>query len=149
MVCLLRCVQVKKKMSAEDFLKNNRGINDGADLAPEFMRSLYERIVCNEIQVRRNTSMAGVAALHVWLHASIAGGGLEWLFATSGTKAMLDALPVHCTAAHRLALQAVAEHVCILMRWLLCLLLTNRSRMTWWMLLAPRLRQRRRSAATC
>lgn len=51
-----RAVQVKKKMSAEDFLKNNRGINDGADLAPEFMRSLYERIVCNEIQVHRNTS---------------------------------------------------------------------------------------------
>ncbi|WIA22572.1 hypothetical protein OEZ86_009559 [Tetradesmus obliquus] len=44
--------QVKKKMSAEDFLKNNRGINDGADLAPEFMRSLYERIVCNEIQIK-------------------------------------------------------------------------------------------------
>jgi brefeldin A-inhibited guanine nucleotide-exchange protein len=43
--------QVKKKMTAEDFLKNNRGINDGQDLPADFMRSLYDRIVSNEIQV--------------------------------------------------------------------------------------------------
>jgi hypothetical protein len=42
---------VKKKMTAEDFLKNNRGINDGQDLPADFMRSLYDRIVSNEIQV--------------------------------------------------------------------------------------------------
>jgi hypothetical protein len=45
--------QVKVKMSCEGFLKNNRGINDGADLPPDFMRALYERIVHNEIKVRR------------------------------------------------------------------------------------------------
>eukprot|EP00775_Hariotina_reticulata_P008270 gene8270-8458_t len=44
--------QVKKKMSAEDFLKNNRGINDGQDLPAEFMRSLYDRIVTNEIKIK-------------------------------------------------------------------------------------------------
>lgn len=44
-------VQVKKKMSTEDFLKNNRGINDGQDLPADFMRSLYNRIVSNEIKV--------------------------------------------------------------------------------------------------
>lgn len=39
------------KMSVEGFLKNNRGINDGADLDPDFMRALYDRIVSNEIKV--------------------------------------------------------------------------------------------------
>jgi brefeldin A-inhibited guanine nucleotide-exchange protein len=38
-------------MSPEDFLKNNRGINDGADLPADFMRALYDRIVNNEIKV--------------------------------------------------------------------------------------------------
>lgn len=35
--------QVKNKMSKAAFLKNNRGINDGADLPEEFMSSLYDR----------------------------------------------------------------------------------------------------------
>lgn len=48
---LVLLLQVKKKMSADDFLKNNRGINDGQDLPAEFMRSLYDRIVNNEIKV--------------------------------------------------------------------------------------------------
>lgn len=38
-------------MSCEGFLKNNRGINDGQDLPADFMRSLYDRIVNNEIKV--------------------------------------------------------------------------------------------------
>ena len=39
-------------MSADDFLRNNRGIDDGADLDPEFMRALYDRIVTNEIKMK-------------------------------------------------------------------------------------------------
>lgn len=42
---------VKKKMSKEDFLRNNRGINDGGDLDQGFMESLYNRIVTNEIKM--------------------------------------------------------------------------------------------------
>jgi brefeldin A-inhibited guanine nucleotide-exchange protein len=45
--------QVKNKMDADAFLKNNRGINDGADLPADFMRALYDRIVNNEIKVHR------------------------------------------------------------------------------------------------
>ncbi|KAK9749282.1 hypothetical protein RND81_02G114900 [Saponaria officinalis] len=43
---------VKEKMSAEDFIKNNRGIDDGKDLPEEYMRSLYERITKNEIKLK-------------------------------------------------------------------------------------------------
>ncbi|GAB2224201.1 hypothetical protein Droror1_Dr00004952 [Drosera rotundifolia] len=43
---------VKNKMSAEDFIKNNRGIDDGKDLPEEYMKSLYERITRNEIKMK-------------------------------------------------------------------------------------------------
>ncbi len=38
-------------MSCEDFIKNNRGINDGADMPEEYMAALYGRITTNEIKV--------------------------------------------------------------------------------------------------
>lgn len=43
---------VKNKMSKADFLRNNRGINDGGDLPEEWMESLYDRIVNNEIKMQ-------------------------------------------------------------------------------------------------
>ncbi|KPI34716.1 Protein transport protein SEC7 [Cyphellophora attinorum] len=41
--------QVKKRMTPEDFIKNNRGINDGQDLPPEYLTGIYEEIQSNEI----------------------------------------------------------------------------------------------------
>ena len=38
-----------KRMTPEDFIKNNRGINDGQDLPPEYLTSIYEEIASNEI----------------------------------------------------------------------------------------------------
>ncbi|GAU13160.1 hypothetical protein TSUD_179020 [Trifolium subterraneum] len=43
---------VKNKMSADDFIKNNRGIDDGKDLPEEYLRSLFERISRNEIKMK-------------------------------------------------------------------------------------------------
>ncbi|QCE12186.1 brefeldin A-inhibited guanine nucleotide-exchange protein 2-like [Vigna unguiculata] len=43
---------VKNKMSADDFIKNNRGIDDGKDVPEEYLRSLYERISRNEIKMK-------------------------------------------------------------------------------------------------
>lgn len=40
------------QMSPEDFIRNNRGIDDGKDLPEEFMRSLYERIWKKEIKMK-------------------------------------------------------------------------------------------------
>ncbi len=44
----------------QDFLRNNRGINDGGDLPEEYMSSLYERIQTNEIKMK-------VGSHHRWL----------------------------------------------------------------------------------
>eukprot|EP00249_Psilotum_nudum_P023695 c28957_g2_i1 orf=862-6204(-) len=43
---------VKNKMSKADFLRNNRGIDDGKDLLEDFMGALYDRIVKNEIKLK-------------------------------------------------------------------------------------------------
>lgn len=43
---------VKVKMTKADFMRNNRGINDGGDLQAEFMEALYDRIVNNEIKMK-------------------------------------------------------------------------------------------------
>ncbi|KDP28742.1 hypothetical protein JCGZ_14513 [Jatropha curcas] len=45
---------VKNKMSADDFIRNNRGIDDGKDLAEEYLRSLFERISRNEIKMKED-----------------------------------------------------------------------------------------------
>jgi brefeldin A-inhibited guanine nucleotide-exchange protein len=43
---------VKVKMSKSDFMRNNRGINDGGDLPTDFMEAIYDRIVNNEIKMK-------------------------------------------------------------------------------------------------
>ncbi|CAI0385533.1 unnamed protein product [Linum tenue] len=45
---------VKNKMSADDFIRNNRGIDDGKDLPEEYLRSLYARISKNEIKMKED-----------------------------------------------------------------------------------------------
>ncbi|OIT05610.1 PREDICTED: ARF guanine-nucleotide exchange factor GNOM-like [Nicotiana attenuata] len=43
-------VQVKKKMTEEDFIRNNRNINGGNDLPREYLSELYHSICNNEIR---------------------------------------------------------------------------------------------------
>ncbi|KAK4849332.1 hypothetical protein QYF36_023640 [Acer negundo] len=48
---------VKDKMSADDFIRNNRGIDDGKDLPEEYLRSLFERISRNEIKMKDDLAL--------------------------------------------------------------------------------------------
>lgn len=58
---------IKNKMSKEEFVKNNRGINDGGDLDPAYLGSLYDRITTTEITLvdskKDSTPGADVKAL--------------------------------------------------------------------------------------
>ncbi|KAK4744860.1 hypothetical protein SAY87_011172 [Trapa incisa] len=45
---------VKNKMLADDFIRNNRGIDDGKDLPEEYLRSLFERISRKEIKMKED-----------------------------------------------------------------------------------------------
>ena len=51
------------RMTAEDFIKNNRGINDNADLPDEYLRGIYDEIAHNEIVLdteRENATALGI-----------------------------------------------------------------------------------------
>jgi len=39
-------------MTKTDFVKNNRGINDGADLPEEFLHGIFDDILSNEIRMK-------------------------------------------------------------------------------------------------
>lgn len=40
------------QMSKAEFIRNNRGIDDGRDVPEDFMSALYDRIVTNEIKMK-------------------------------------------------------------------------------------------------
>ncbi|QRV91209.1 Sec7 guanine nucleotide exchange factor [Ceratobasidium sp. AG-Ba] len=44
--------QVKKRMTRQDFIKNNRGINDGADLPEELLSEIFDDIHSKEIRMK-------------------------------------------------------------------------------------------------
>lgn len=50
---------VKNKMTKEDFLKNNKGINDGSDLPAEYLSAIYDRILSDEIKMRDDSLLEG------------------------------------------------------------------------------------------
>ncbi|KAK3133959.1 hypothetical protein QOZ80_6AG0543280 [Eleusine coracana subsp. coracana] len=52
--------QVKKKMSEEDFIRNNRAINDRKDLPREYLSELFHSIASNAITVFSTTAAAAV-----------------------------------------------------------------------------------------
>lgn len=62
---------IKKRMTVEEFIRNNRGINDNGDLPDEFLAKIYTQINTNEIvleeertvaELRKMTSSVGLAA---------------------------------------------------------------------------------------
>jgi Sec7-like guanine-nucleotide exchange factor len=44
-------IPVNKKMTKDEFIRNNRGINDGQDIPREYLSSLYDEIKAKQIQV--------------------------------------------------------------------------------------------------
>lgn len=44
--------QVKHRMTKSDFIKNNRGINDGQDLPEELLSDIFDDITSNEIRMK-------------------------------------------------------------------------------------------------
>lgn len=44
------------QMTKADFIRNNRGIDDGKDLPEEYLGALYDQIVKNEIKMNADSS---------------------------------------------------------------------------------------------
>ena len=49
-------IKDERRMTLEQFINNNRGINDGEDFPVDFMTALFNEIKNNEIQVQRDAS---------------------------------------------------------------------------------------------
>ncbi|KAJ7180014.1 hypothetical protein C8R43DRAFT_971372 [Mycena crocata] len=54
--------QVKKRMTKTDFIKNNRGINDNADLPEQFLSDIFDEIDANEIRMKDEIEAVGATA---------------------------------------------------------------------------------------
>ncbi|TID29494.1 hypothetical protein CANINC_001889 [Pichia inconspicua] len=54
--------QIKKRMTLEEFLKNNRGIDDGNDLDPKFLEEVFYDIQRNEIILNSEQQAALVSS---------------------------------------------------------------------------------------
>ncbi|KAH7974861.1 hypothetical protein HPB49_020447 [Dermacentor silvarum] len=54
----LHSPQVKTKMTKEDYIKMNRGINDSKDIPEEELSAIYDEIAGNEIKVKTTASRA-------------------------------------------------------------------------------------------
>ncbi|KAI9715840.1 MAG: guanine nucleotide exchange protein for ADP-robosylation factor [Chrysothrix sp. TS-e1954] len=76
---------VRKRMTPEDFIKNNRGINDNADLPDDYLRGIFDEIAHNEIVL--DTERDNAANLGLGLQPS---GGFASGIASSFSNAGRD-----------------------------------------------------------
>ncbi|KAL3624155.1 hypothetical protein CASFOL_032971 [Castilleja foliolosa] len=103
--------QVKKKMSEEDFIRNNRKINGGGDLPRDFLSELYHSICENEIRMVRdqNGTVAGlnrshwIGLIHKAKHAS------PYILADSGAHLDYDLFAI-CSGPAIAAISVVFDH---------------------------------------
>ncbi|KAK4046554.1 guanine nucleotide exchange protein for ADP-robosylation factor [Microbotryomycetes sp. JL201] len=69
--------QVKKPMSRAEFIRNNRGIDDGKDIDEAMLNSIYDEISTNEIRMKDEVEAAGPVAVS-------GGSGIANALATVG-----------------------------------------------------------------
>ncbi|KAH7916093.1 Sec7-domain-containing protein [Hygrophoropsis aurantiaca] len=75
--------QVKNRMTAVDFTKNNRGINDGEDLPEDFLNAIFDEIQTNEIRMKDEVDVA--------TNVPAAGPGLANVLANVGRDLQKEA----------------------------------------------------------
>lgn len=61
-ICMLNTdahsAHIKDKMTAEGFVRNNKGIDEGHDVDPAILNGIFERISCDEIVLRPSENVA-------------------------------------------------------------------------------------------
>lgn len=70
--------QVKNRMTKQEFIRNNRGINQGADLPEDYLSAVYNEILADEIRMKDEVEAAvGVQHVPTGLAGSIATVGRD------------------------------------------------------------------------
>ena len=59
--------QVKNKMTKEQYIKMNRGINDSKDLPEDYLSAIYDEIAGNEIKMKTTASQKPGKAQSMWI----------------------------------------------------------------------------------
>lgn len=59
----LHSPHVKRRMTLDDFIRNNRGIDDGANIPTEVLEGIFEEIQNNEIKLKDEVEASNEAAL--------------------------------------------------------------------------------------
>ncbi|KAG9237809.1 hypothetical protein BJ875DRAFT_369269 [Amylocarpus encephaloides] len=91
----LHSSKVARRMTKEDFIKNNRGINDNANLPEEYLNGIYDEIASDEIVLRSERETA--AAMGITLQQPSVGiaAGLGQALATVGRDLQREAYTKH------------------------------------------------------
>ncbi|KAG4431392.1 hypothetical protein IFR05_013121 [Cadophora sp. M221] len=82
--------QVVKRMTKEDFIKNNRGINDNANLPDEYLNGIFDEIAQNEIVLKSEREAAAAMGIVPQQSSGIAAG-LGQALATVGRDLQREA----------------------------------------------------------
>lgn len=82
----LHSSKIARRMTKEDFIKNNRGINDNADLPDEYLVTIYEEIAKNEIVLKSEREAAAEKGT-----APTQSSGLASVFSGAGRGAQREA----------------------------------------------------------
>lgn len=69
--------QIKHRMTKADFVKNNRGINDGDDLPEELLSGIFDEIQNNEIKMKDEVESVTLPAAGAGLANAIANVGRD------------------------------------------------------------------------
>lgn len=87
----LHSSNVIKRMTVQDFIKNNRGINDNADLPDEYLSGIYDEIAKNEIVLKSEREKAAAAGTLHQPHATGLTAGLTQAFSNVGRDLQREA----------------------------------------------------------
>ncbi|XP_076064031.1 ADP ribosylation factor guanine nucleotide exchange factor Sec71 isoform X2 [Oratosquilla oratoria] len=100
----LHSPQVKQKMTKEQYIKMNRGINDSKDLPEEYLSNIYDEIAGNEIKMKATSNKPGKqAVVNEKKRKSLFNLEMEWIALTA--KSLMEA------ASHFDATFTLATHV--------------------------------------
>jgi brefeldin A-inhibited guanine nucleotide-exchange protein len=87
----LHSAKVAKRMTKEDFIKNNRGINDNASLPDDYLIGIYDEIAHNEIVLRSEREAAAAMGITPQPTSGGIASGLGQAFATVGRDLQREA----------------------------------------------------------
>ncbi|TAQ84292.1 hypothetical protein B7494_g7382 [Chlorociboria aeruginascens] len=87
----LHSSKVAKRMTKQDFIKNNRGINDNANLPDDYLVSIYDEIANDEIVLRSEREAAAAMGITPQQSSGGIAANLGQAFATVGRDLQREA----------------------------------------------------------